>query len=246
MKIDDLFTVELPQLEEELDEQVPACWPNRPGNAEPYSIFVQVGHALTRWERVEVSVLETLQAMQPKLADTNKIVREYSRRREAQQKIALIISEFKKHANSQTNFLDFEGIYSAELKNYLKWKTARNRLAHGVVISAGSIMMEEIENGMVQTYQLHPSEVDQRAWMIPWQIITKTEGEFVREGNEDNHYINDGPTYSYMAKDIQQISDEFLNLDLRFRKLTKKFIGDKIGFDSLLEGITDDEGDLSK
>lgn len=244
MKMDDLFQIELYQLEDELDQQIPT-WPNRPGDANPDTIFARVGHALTRWERVEVSLLETLRALQTTLENSNKIARNYSRRRDAQQKVALIVSEFRKQAQSQSIVSGAEEVFAKELRTYLKWKTARNRLAHGVVIAAGPVMMEEVENGLIQTYQLHPSEADHRAWMLPWQHVVNSEGAFLREGNDDDLYINDGPTYSYMAKDIQLISGQILQLDLRLRKLTELFVGEKLDFDDLIDFTNDDEGDLS-
>lgn len=243
--MDEILLLDLGMLETELDEDIPACWPNRPGDAQPFTIFRNVGHALTRWERVEASLLETLVALQNKSKNNNKIIRSYSRRRDVQQKIQLIISEFKKQSKLQDNLNDLESKYALTLRDYLKLKIARNRLAHGTVIVAGPVMMDEVENGMIQTYQLHPSEGDQRNWMIPWQQVSTPKGDIFREGGDDGMYINDGPIFSYMAKDIEVIANMFLKLDRDFIELTKLFIADKPDFEDLIFPTCGSEVDMS-
>ena len=243
MDIKKFHDLEIAALEEKLDDLVPACWPNRPGDARPIQIFQNVGHALTRWERVEVSLLEVLSSMQAQLADCNKIKRNYSKCLQTRQRIELIVKQYNKHALQQIHFSAFEERLETALENYLIWKTARNRLAHGVVIAAGPMMMDDIKNGNIQTYQLHPSESDQRNWMIPWKFVSTPNGEIVIDGDKDDNYISDGPTYNYIAKDIKKISIEFAKLDREFRELTKSFIGDKDGFEELI--FEDEDLDLS-
>ena len=238
MNFESLFDLDMRSIEEELDDLIPACWSNRPGDAEPHEIFTSVGHAMTRWERVEVALLETLRAMQPRLADSNKIVRAYSRRRETQQKLRLVTDEYQKHSAEQDHLVELECEYARSLRNYILCKTARNRIAHGAVVMAYPILMDEVDNGMIPTYQLHPSEGDQRSWMIPWKTVSTPNGEKLREGNADDLYINDGPIFSYMAKDIIAMSEKFLELDRTLQALTKSLIGPKSGFEGLY-AVTD-------
>ncbi len=243
--MNELTASTLKKLEEEIDAEIPT-WALRPGESSPHTLFCAIGHALTRWERVEVSLVEVLRAMQPDSQSCNKVIRNYSRRRDSQQRINFLEDEFQK-LTSQCSFAAVSREkFAYALRTYVKWKIARNRLAHGVVIKAGPTMMEDIKNGMIVTYSLCPSEVDHHAWAIPWSTELGTDGKaYFKEGDSDHDYIFDGPVFNYLACDIERISRKFLRIDGLFRGITRRVASKNKSSEFLIENLELDPTDLS-
>ena len=246
LSLESVLQPNLDELEDRMDTEIPACWSVRPGDRFPDDIFFAVGRAMTRWERVEVSLLEVLISLQPQATQQNKIVRKFGRRRDTQQRVELVAEQFRRNELARPHIQISERQISFALKSYIKWKIARNRIAHGVVIMTGPTMMNGDPNGNVNTYQLHPSEGDQRSWMIPWKVVHETESRTVyREGNTDDDYINDGPIFSYKAHDIERISRKFVRVDHMLRAITRRLAAENDGADELLEALTVNPDDLS-